>query len=86
MNKVVLFKRSLTPGSQPEVENIKDGELAVNVVDGKIFLRKNNEDGDRIVEALPTFEDMDIQSSILGNEILKNTVSITNIIIPDFEE
>jgi hypothetical protein len=37
----ILHKRSLTPGSVPTTSSLETGELAVNVNDGKLFLRQS---------------------------------------------
>jgi hypothetical protein len=37
----ILHKRSLTPGSVPTTSSLETGELAINVYDGKLFLRQS---------------------------------------------
>ena len=37
----ILHKRSLTPGSVPTTSSLETGELAINVNDGKLFLRQS---------------------------------------------
>lgn len=37
----ILHKRSLTPGSVPTTSSLEIGELAINVNDGKLFLRQS---------------------------------------------
>jgi hypothetical protein len=44
----ILLKRSLTAGSVPTTSSLELGELAVNVADGKIFLRESGSIGDII--------------------------------------
>ena len=41
MAQIVRLKRSTTPGSKPTTSNLETGELAINVYDGKVFLRKS---------------------------------------------
>ena len=41
MAQIVRLKRSSTPGSKPTTSNLETGELAINVYDGKVFLRKS---------------------------------------------
>lgn len=41
MAQIVRLKRSLTPNSKPTTSNLETGELAINVYDGKVFLRKS---------------------------------------------
>lgn len=41
MAQIVRLKRSTTPGSKPTTSSLETGELAINVYDGKVFLRKS---------------------------------------------
>jgi hypothetical protein len=41
MAQIVRLKRSSTPNSKPTTSNLETGELAINVYDGKVFLRKS---------------------------------------------
>jgi hypothetical protein len=47
-------KRSTTPGSIPTTGSLGEGELAVNVSDGKIYLRKSGSGVDTVVSAITT--------------------------------
>jgi hypothetical protein len=47
-------KRSLTPGSIPTTSSLQAGELAINVPDGKLFLRKSGSGSDTIQSAITT--------------------------------
>jgi hypothetical protein len=47
-------KRSLTPGSIPTTSSLVDGELAMNVPDGKIFFRKSGSGTDTIESVIST--------------------------------
>lgn len=47
-------KRSTTPNSIPTTASLQEGEIAVNVTDGKIYLRKSGSGSDIIVSALTT--------------------------------
>lgn len=40
-NTAIQFKRSSVPGKIPTVQQLTDGEIAINTHDGKIFFRKN---------------------------------------------
>ena len=41
MAQIIKLKRSLVPGSKPTTSDLTGGELAINVYDGKVFLRKS---------------------------------------------
>ena len=46
----ILLKRSGVPGRVPSLADLKLGELGVNYADGKIYLRQQNGEVDRIIE------------------------------------
>lgn len=50
----ILLKRSLTSGSLPTTASLINGELAMNVPDGRIFLRKSGSGTDTIESAITT--------------------------------
>lgn len=41
MAQIIKLKRSTVPGSTPTTSDLTAGELAINVYDGKVFLRKS---------------------------------------------
>lgn len=41
MAQIIKLKRSLLPNSKPTTSDLSVGELAINVYDGKVFLRKS---------------------------------------------
>jgi len=41
MAQIIKLKRSLVQGSKPTTSDLTAGELAINVYDGKVFLRKS---------------------------------------------
>jgi len=45
----ILHKRSLTPGSIPTTSSLEIGELAINVNDGKLYLRQSGSITDQII-------------------------------------
>jgi len=45
----ILHKRSLTPGNAPTTSSLDLGELAINVNDGKLYLRQSGSIADQIV-------------------------------------
>lgn len=50
MSNLIKFKRSPVPGKPPTILDIDLGELAINTYDGKLFLKKNVESVESIVE------------------------------------
>jgi len=50
----IQLKRSLTSGSLPTTASLVSGELALNVPDGRIFLRKSGSGSDTIQSAITT--------------------------------
>ena len=50
----ILLKRSLTSGSLPTTVSLTEGELAMNVPDGRIFLRKSGSGTDTIESVITT--------------------------------
>ena len=40
MAQIIRLKRSTTPGSAPTTSDLSIGEIAINVYDGKVFLRR----------------------------------------------
>jgi hypothetical protein len=65
-------KRSLTPGSIPTTSSLQAGELAINVPDGRLFLRKSGSGSDTIQSAITT----GAQNS--GSVVLSGSLSIYN--------
>jgi hypothetical protein len=49
MSGRIIHKRSLTPGSIPTTSSLEVGELAINVDDGKIFLRRSGSGNNDII-------------------------------------
>lgn len=43
MENVILQKRSTTAGAGPTVAELQQGEIAVNVVDGKVFIKSSTD-------------------------------------------
>lgn len=48
----ILHKRSLTPGSVPNSSSLELGELAINVADGKIHLRRSGSGNNDVVSVV----------------------------------
>lgn len=65
----ILHKRSLTPGAVPTTQSLAVGELALNVPDGKAFIRKSGSAGDLIVPLVS------VDSLTSGSIIVSGAVS-----------
>jgi hypothetical protein len=70
MAQIIKFKRSTTPGSIPTTGSLQYGEIAMNVVDGKVFFRKSGS-----VDSVETLVTTNTATAIAGN--LNITGSIT---------
>ena len=73
----ILHKRSYTPGSKPTTSNLDAlGEIAINVNDGKAFLRKSGSGIDTISEFIVTNTintgSITLSGSITTNELIVN--------------
>ena len=70
MAQIIKFKRSTTPGSIPTTGSLQYGEIAMNVVDGKVFFRKSGS-----IDSVETLVTTNTSTAIAGN--LNITGSIT---------
>jgi len=70
MAQIIKFKRSTTPGSIPTTGSLQYGEIAMNVVDGKVFFRKSGS-----IDSVETLVTTNTATAIAGN--LNITGSIT---------
>ena len=61
----ILHKRSLTANSIPTTASLEVGEIAINVNDGKLFVRRSGSLGDTIVPIVTT--GITNSGSIIGN-------------------
>ena len=64
MAQIVKLKRSLTAGSKPTTSNLAVGELALNVNDGTVFLRKS---GSAVGDSIKQFVTLDHQGILTGS-------------------
>jgi len=83
MTKKIILKRSSLQGASPS--SLDDGELAINTYDGRLYLNKVNEDGDKEVSQMPTHDDLDEQSAILSIAIFGNSQKISGMQIDGLE-
>ena len=87
MAQIIKLKRSLVAGSKPTTSNLEVGELAMNVTDGKVFLRKSGSAGDNIKE-LVTLDhagtlsgSLNITGSITASAFVGDGSRLTNITV-----
>jgi hypothetical protein len=85
MAQIIKLKRSLAAGSKPTTSNLEVGELAMNVTDGKVFLRKSGSAGDNVKE-LVTLDhagvlsgSLNITGSITASTFVGDGSGLTNI-------
>ena len=87
MAQIIKLKRSLTAGSKPTTSNLGEGELAMNVTDGKLFLRKSGSAGDNIKEVVTLDHDgtlsgsLNITGSITASAFAGDGSRLTNITV-----
>ena len=62
MAQIIRLKRSTTSGSKPTISSLETGEIAVNVYDGKAFIRKSGS-VDEVNELVST----NTETAIAGN-------------------
>ena len=72
MAQIIKLKRSTTPSGKPTTSNLSVGELAINVNDGKVFLRKS---GSAVGDNIKEFVTLDHSGTLSGS--LNITGSIT---------
>ena len=87
MAQIIKLKRSLAAGSKPTTSNLEVGELAMNVTDGKVFLRKSGSAGDNVKE-LVTLDhagvlsgSLNITGSITASTFVGDGSGLTNITV-----
>lgn len=76
----IQLKRSLTSGSLPTTASLVPGELALNVPDGRIFLRKSGSGSDTIQSAITTGAQNSGSISLTGSlSIFSPTGSVLDV-------
>jgi hypothetical protein len=86
MAQIIRLKRSTTSGSKPTISDIETGEIALNVYDGKAFLRKSGS-VDEVVELVSTnthtaiLGDVNLDGSITASYFVGDGSQITNITV-----
>jgi hypothetical protein len=83
MAQIIKLKRSITPGSVPTTGNLSIGELAINVADGKVFLRRSGSLGDTVQELVSNnyTGDVNINGSITASYFVGDGSQLTNITV-----
>jgi hypothetical protein len=84
MAQIIKLKRSTIPGSVPTTNELSIAELAINVSDGKVFLRKSGSAvGDSVQELVSNnYEgDVDISGSVTASFFVGNGSQLTNITV-----
>jgi hypothetical protein len=72
MAQIVKLKRSLTGGSKPTTSNLSVGELAINVNDGRVFLRKS---GSAVGDNVKEFVTLDHEGTLTGSLNISGSVT-----------
>jgi len=84
MAQIIKLKRSLTGGSKPSTSDLAIGELAMNVTDGKVFLRKSGS-ADTIQEFITNdfvgSGSIEMSGSISASYFMGDGSGLTNITV-----
>lgn len=75
MATVLQFKRSVIEGAVPSSSALADGELAINTVDGKVFLKKSD---DTVVPVSDWVRTIYTASTTGANQVV-DTFSVTKV-------
>lgn len=83
MAQIIKLKRSTTPGSIPTTGDLSIGEIAINVSDGKVFLRRSGSLGDTIQELVGNIYtgSVDISGSVTASYFVGDGSQLTNITV-----
>lgn len=83
MAQIIKLKRSTTPGSSPTTSDLSIGELAINVDDGKVFLRRSGSQGDTVQELIGNVYtgSVDITGSVTATEFIGDGSQLTGITV-----
>lgn len=80
----ILIKRNFTSGAVPTTASLDLGELAINVADGKLFLRRSGSVGDSISTFTSTFNSIttgSIEASVnVGSNLFLIKSASTNFV------
>lgn len=83
MAQIIRLKRSTTAGSVPTTSDLVAGEIAINVHDGKVFLRRSGSAGDDIREVITNeyTGSVNITGSVTATEFIGDGSQLTNLTI-----
>jgi len=83
MAQIIKLKRSTTPGSKPTTSDLSIGELAINVDDGKVFLRRSGSQGDTVQELVGNVYtgSLEISGSVTASYFVGDGSQLTNITV-----
>ena len=73
MAQIIRLKRSNTANGKPTTSDLATGELAINVNDGKVFLRKSGSDSG--VDIIKEFVTLDHEGTLTGSFSTVGTIS-----------
>ena len=82
MASIIRLKRSTTPGSVPTTSDLSLGEIAINVYDGKVFLRRSGSVDD--IREILTNEytgSVNITGSVTATEFIGDGSGLTNLTV-----
>jgi hypothetical protein len=83
MAQIIKLKRSTSPGSSPTTSDLSIGELAINVDDGKVFLRRSGSQGDTVQELVGNIYtgSIDVTGSISASYFVGDGSRLENITV-----
>ena len=83
MAQIIKLKRSTTPGSSPTTSDLSIGELAINVADGKVFLRRSGSLGDTVQELVGNVYtgSVEISGSVTASYFVGDGSQLSNITV-----
>lgn len=83
MAQIIKLKRTTIPGSVPTTNDLSIAELAINVSDGKVFLRRSGSLGDTVQELVGNVYSgsVDISGSVTASYFVGDGSQLTNITV-----
>ena len=82
MAQIIRLKRSTIAGSVPTTSDLSNGELAINVYDGKVFLRRSGSVDDiRQVLTNEFTGSVNITGSVTATEFIGDGSGLTNLTV-----
>lgn len=83
MAQIIKLRRSLTPGAVPTTGDLSIGELAINVSDGKVFLRRSGSLGDTVQTLVSDVHtgSIDVSGSVTASFFVGDGSRLENITV-----